>query len=68
MYVKAELIPAKENYLKDAAPIYSVRNAYAMWREYLPENVWLSTLYPLDAKKAKTLDEAVMAVFPPAGI
>jgi len=48
-FIKAELFP-NDRYIKDAAPIYQVRNAYAMWREYLPENVWLTELYPLNLK------------------
>lgn len=55
-FIKPESFP-EDSYRKDAAPIYDVRNAFAMWHKYLPENVWLNKLYPLNTEGVDTLQE-----------
>jgi len=54
-FIKPALIPKDDQLTKDAAPIYNVRNAYAMWHAYLPENIWCTEFYPLNGKGVATL-------------
>jgi len=52
-FIKGALIPEDKSFRKNAAPIYEIRNAYAMWHNYLPENIWVNELYPLIGKTGK---------------